>query len=296
MTIRIAAYLSLVVLLIPFRTANAAEPTIELYPLTANCDWAVAVDGSGVVLSSLNGDVADFFVAISSDHGVTTSLVSISDNDSFIDQEGDAGVQLAAPFVIQRGDEVAFALAVTNTSSNGAFTSSWASRSWLDDYSNWFNSTFGGGWSEAAGGVIHTGLTSVIDEETLANTSDGAILTGTIIVSVPVAVGTVYGGEVLLGVGTFGGTATVATTVEAVTAFGGLAAFSRLIGMGVGRVAALARAGNITLAEIQAAGITLPIARYWRNFYQAAVDAERGAETAAARVQLFERIIEFLGG
>jgi hypothetical protein len=55
------------------------------------------------------------------------------------------------------------------------------------------------------GGVIHTGLTTVIDDETLANTSDGAILTGTVIVSVPTAVAIVAGGEVVLGVGTFGG-------------------------------------------------------------------------------------------
>ncbi len=43
-------------------------------------------------------------------------------------------------------------------------------------------------------------------------------------------------------------------------------------------------------------GVTLPVARHWRNFYQAAVDAGRGATTAPARVQLFDRIIELLGG
>ena len=90
-----------------------------------------------------------------------------------------------------------------------------------------------------------------------------------------------------------GGTATF---VQAVTAFGGPAAFGRLIGLGVGRAAAVARTGNITLAEIQAAGVTMPVARYWRDFYQAAVEAGRGATTAAARVQLFDRIIELLGG
>jgi hypothetical protein len=71
---------------------------------------------------------------------------------------------------------------------------------------------FGSGWSEAAGGVIHYGLTLVLAEETLANTSDEALLTGTVVVSVPVAVGIVYGGEVVLGVGTFGVDSTTLVT------------------------------------------------------------------------------------
>ena len=58
----------------------------------------------------------------------------------------------------------------------------------------------------------------------------------------------------------------IATFAEAVTAFGGPAAFGKAIGWGVGRAGAIARTGKITLAEIQAAGITLPVARYWRNF------------------------------
>ena len=47
-----------------------------------------------------------------------------------------------------------------------------------------------------------------MDQETMANASDGAILTGTVAASIPLAVGIVCGGEVILGVGTVGGTAT----------------------------------------------------------------------------------------
>ncbi len=88
----------------------------------------------------------------------------------------------------------------------------------------------------------------------------------------------------------------VATEAEAVLAYGGPAAFSRLIGMGVGRQVALDRAAAITLAEIQTARVTLPVARYWRNSYQRAVANGKGGDTAPARVLFFERIIALLGG
>ena len=76
--------------------------------------------------------------------------------------------------------------------------------------------------------------------------------------------------------GAAGGAAAVATEAEAVTAFGGLAAFGRLIRMGNGAAQALARASSITLVELQAAGVTLPVARYWLQFYQNAVANRRG--------------------
>lgn len=191
--------------------AAASDQTIEVIPLSSNCNWAVSPDGTGLIVESTDGTVADFLVGITTPNGFTTAALSVSDSASFIEAEGDAGLSLAAPFVIQREEQIAFALALTSDSTGSSTTSSWASRSWLDSYADWFNNTFGSGWSEAAGGVIHDGLTLVMEEETLANTSDGALLTGTVIVSVPVAVGIVYGGEVALGVGTFGGSGTALT-------------------------------------------------------------------------------------
>ncbi len=90
------------------------------------------------------------------------------------------------------------------------------------------------------------------------------------------------------------GLGVLATKAQAVTAFGGTGAFSKLVGMGVGRAAALQRAATITFADLQVAGVTLPIARYWRDFYQMAVFNGTGAQTAAARVALFKKIIELL--
>ena len=190
----------------------ASDQVIEVIPLSDNCNWAVAPDGSGLVVASTDGEVADFLVGIATPNGFTTATLSVSDGASFIDVEGESGYSLAAPFVIQRGEEIAFALALTSDTTSNSTTSSWASRSWLDSYADWFNGTFGSGWSEAVGGVVHDGLTLVMEEETLANTSDGTLLTGTVIVSFPVAVGIVYGGEVAFGVGTFGAGSTTLVT------------------------------------------------------------------------------------
>jgi RHS repeat-associated protein len=77
---------------------------------------------------------------------------------------------------------------------------------------------------------------------------------------------------------------------------GSPAGFGRLIGWGTGAEAAAARTASITAQEIQAAGITRPVAEYWLNFYTNAVATGRGGATAAERVRLMERILELLGG
>jgi hypothetical protein len=136
---------------------------------------------------------------------------------------------------------------------------------------------------------------SAMDEGWIRNTQYAAIATAA------VAGGIVTGGILYYGptiaMPTFAVlTGVIATKATAVTSFGGTAAFSRLVGIGVGRAAALQRAGTISLVEIQAAGITLPIARYWRDFYQLAVLNGTGTDTAPARVALFQKIIDLLNG
>lgn len=115
---------------------------------------------------------------------------------------------------------------------------------------------------------------------------------------VTVGVGTLARGGAAVGEAgaTGGGAVAVATEAEAVTAFGGPAAFGRLIGMGSGPQAALDRAAVITLQELQAANVTLPVARYWLGFYQNAVANGLGGASAPARVELFQRIVVLLGG
>lgn len=214
---------------------QADEPIVDVMPVTQNAIWAVAPDASGVILSTSDGSIAEFLISIETATGYSTAFASVSSDSSILETVGDSGLILSAPHVIQRSGQTAFVIALSPSGSTGSTTSSWASDSWLDNYANWFNSTFGSGWSNAAGGVIHSGLTTVIDESTLANTSDGAILTGTVVVSVPVAVGTVYCGELLLGVGTYGGSAGTAGGGAAATG-GGLAGGGAAAGTGGGLV------------------------------------------------------------
>jgi hypothetical protein len=170
--------------------------------------FSTPLDSSGIVL---RGDLSletSFTVTINSAAGSTVANVLIGPNSEYIaiSQNGNSGYRLDSPVVLEspNGDRV---LAFGAANQNGGGASGIASRGWLDNYSDWFNGTFGSGWSESVGGVIHSVLTTVISDETLAVTSDGALLTGTVIVSIPVAFGIVAGGEVVLGVGTLGGTA-----------------------------------------------------------------------------------------
>jgi RHS repeat-associated protein len=78
---------------------------------------------------------------------------------------------------------------------------------WMSAYSNWFDGLLGSGWSNAAGGAIYTGLvgSGAVDNNTLAGASAGQCLAGTVAVAVPLGIAIFAGGEVLLGVGEFGG-------------------------------------------------------------------------------------------
>ena len=195
----------------------ADDPHVVVLPMSAKADWATAPNGSGIVLVSDVGTSSEYLVGIITTAGSSTVRVNVAPDGRIVElsQGGDSGYSLAPPVALEQNGQVAYGFAVTSNGAAGPVASSAASSSWLDDYGNWFNETFGGGWSRVGGGVIHAVLTSVMEEETLADTGDATLLTGTVIVSVPVGVGVLYGGEVLLGVGTFGGEAAVTTTTTA---------------------------------------------------------------------------------
>jgi hypothetical protein len=210
MLTRMLSVLKLAICIVALLCGPAVQAqSVTVTPMSSNSNCSIGPNGSGIVFQSLDGSIADFTVSISTPTGVSTAFVSVSSGDAMIFQDGASGQILATPLVLKRQGQTAFGVAVTSNTSN----QSTASQDWLNSYANWFNSTFGSGWSQNAGGVIHSALTTVIEEETLANTSSGVLLTGTIVVSVPIAIGTVAGGEVLLGVGTFGGTATGGATL-----------------------------------------------------------------------------------
>ena len=196
--------------------AMAQDVEVMVIPLSDHADGDAAPDGSGFVLLASSAQPSRYGVVITSDSGVSSAEITVGQDGTFatISQEGNSGYDLDAPVALSRNGNIAFAVAVKPRGGQAAGAPSApgaASGSWLDNYANWFNGTFGSGWSNTVGGVI----TSVAPIN--PNASDAALLTGTVIVSIPAGVAILAGGEVLLGVGTFGG-ATVATGGAGLTA------------------------------------------------------------------------------
>jgi len=111
--------------------------TIDVIPLSENCDWAVAPDSTGVVFSTTDGGVADYLVGITTDAGFSSAVVSVCNADSIMQQSGDSGLALALPVALRRNNEIAFAMEVKldpfADPPPGGNRSSYSSGSWLDD-------------------------------------------------------------------------------------------------------------------------------------------------------------------
>ncbi len=131
--------------------------TIDVIPLSENCDWAVAPDSTGVVFSTTDGGVADYLVGITTDAGFSSAVVSASANDLLVEQDDGSGLGFAMPRVLQGDNEVAYVMEITidpfGDLLSGNPLSGNESGSWLDDNASWFNGTFGNGWSQASFGA-----------------------------------------------------------------------------------------------------------------------------------------------
>lgn len=230
-------------------SAMAQDVEVMVIPLSDYADGDAAPDGSGFVLLASSAYPNRYGVVITSDSGVSSAEITVGQDGSFATsfQTGNSGYDLDAPIALNRSGGVAYAFAVKASGQQAAQTPGAASSSWLDNYANWFNGTFGSGWSNSVGGVIQS--VAPIG----ANTSDGWILTGTIGVSIPAGAVILVGGEVLLGVGTIGG-ATVATGGASATAMAALdAQIGRLIIVAQARFAAAAAAeaaGDLATAAL----------------------------------------------
>ena len=84
-------------------------------------------------------------------------------------------------------------------------------------------------------------------------------------------------------------------TIDVFAGTGGPAGFGRLIGWGKGAVEATARTASLKACELQAAGISAPVAKYWLDFYQRAAANGQGGQTAIERIKLMQRALELLG-
>ena len=185
------------------RSAMAQNVEVMVIPLSGNADGDTAPDGSGFVLLASSTQPNRYGVVITSDSGVSSAEITVGQDGSFAttSQEGNSGYDLDAPVALSRNGNIAFGVAVKPSGAQTARAPGAASSSWLDNYANWFNGTFGSGWSYVGGGVVYNATTTIVSNQTLANASDGALLIGTGVTAVIV----VGGGEYVLGVGTLGG-------------------------------------------------------------------------------------------
>jgi hypothetical protein len=64
---------------------------------------------------------------------------------------------------------------------------------------------------------------------------------------------------------------------------------------GTGPEDAQRRLNEITRQELEHIGLTLELARKWRDFYMIQTQRQRGLPTSSIRVQLLEKCLELLG-
>ena len=202
--------------------------SVSVTRLSGDAEFTIAPDSSGFILESPGTQKSRFIVQIESPSGVNIAALELSPQygQTTFTTVGNGDYFLDAPIVVEKqGAGRLYAFSTSSSDSRTQSQRGYASRGWLDSYADWFNGTFGSGWSESAGGVIHGVITTAVSNEALANASDEALLAGTVVVSIPIAIGTVAGGEVVLGIGTLGVTGTTAagTTVAGVTVIEGAA-------------------------------------------------------------------------
>ena len=125
---------------------------VDVTQLTANGDWAVAPDSSGVVVSTAENGFAEYLIEVNTEHGYSSATVSVTNSGYFVDEFGDSAAFLVVPHVLQREHELAFAIRLVSPDSNELIdinsASSSASQTWLDEYLVWVTQALGDGWSE----------------------------------------------------------------------------------------------------------------------------------------------------
>ena len=120
---------------------------VDVTQLTANGDWAVAPDSSGVVVSTAENGFAEYLIEVNTEHGYSSATVSVTNSGYFVDEFGDSAAFLVVPHVLQREHELAFAIRLVSADSNELIdinsTSSSASQTWLDEYLVWVTQALG---------------------------------------------------------------------------------------------------------------------------------------------------------
>lgn len=186
--------------------AGAQQVTVvPLSTTAASSNYAVSPQADGVTFVGDAENENDFLIVIDGDVA-KASILTISPQGALL-LPGSAGpFALAAPIIKLRDDEYSVSFVAIPAASKGTAAESAATQQWAASNSAWAASRFGWGWQDSLGEWLAANvLIPVVGVENLAGASNTTLVTGTVIVSIPIAVGLVAGGEVVLGVGTLGG-------------------------------------------------------------------------------------------
>lgn len=187
---------------------------VPLSTAASNSNYAASPQLDGVTFVADAEDENDFLVVIDGDIA-SASRLTVGPNGSSVIPGSVGPFSLSTPIIKVRDDEYSVSFVAIPNAIKGTAAENTATQTWATANTAWSTARFGWGWQESLGEWLAVNvLIPVVGVENLANASDTTLVTGTVIVSIPIAVGIVAGGEVVLGVGTLGGAAgggTVAT-------------------------------------------------------------------------------------
>jgi hypothetical protein len=181
---------------------------ITVVPLSSTAvssNYAISPQADGVTFVGDAENENDFLIVVDGDVS-KASILTMSPKGALL-LPGSAGLfALAAPIIKLRDDEYSVSFVAIPAAAKGTAAESAATQQWAAGNSAWAAGRFGWGWQDSFGEWLAANvLIPVVGVENLAGASDTPLVTGTVIVSIPIAVGLVPGGEVILGVGTLGG-------------------------------------------------------------------------------------------
>jgi hypothetical protein len=266
--VRNASRIALVVCFNCMLAAMVQAQTVSVVQISGTGNYERSPNHDGVTfVGNLSGD-AEFLVVVDGENPSST-FVTVGTESVTVVPAIVGDFSLANPVVMSRDDEYSFSFATVPTELKGTELESAAANAWMTSNSSWYAGRFGWRWQESLGEFLAVNvLIPIVGVENLANASDTTLVTGTVIASIPIAVGIVAGGEVVLGVGTLGGAVTTGT---AATGDGTLTTVSTTAG--TVHVSTVGTVATVEVGFIES--VTLPLVR---TVTQTAIN--QGATTA----------------
>jgi hypothetical protein len=194
----------------------ARSQTVTVVPLSGIAvegSWEVSPDGKGVVFLGDGSAQADYLLVVNGEVE-NASLLSVSPDGSLLLPSDFGTFGFSSPIVKAKDGDYSVSFMAIPALDKGTAAETTATQQWSSSNSAWFAGRFGFGWQDSLGEWLAANvLIAVVGVENLAGASNTTLVTGTIVVSIPVAIGLVAGGEVVLGVGTLGTATTTTATV-----------------------------------------------------------------------------------